>query len=164
MKNNNLKENLKLAIDSLEDSKLEKILDILNLNPKKDFNYKDIKTFEDVCQILGTTENDFNLKYSNLDLHVVSYIKLTEIYKAVNNGWVPDWSNSNQYKYYPWFVYKPNGDGSKGSGCFGFDISYYNSYYANATVGSRFCTETSDKAKYIGETFIDIYNDYLLIK
>lgn len=130
---------------------------------KPEFDYTTIKTFEDACK----KENIDPL--SLLDVSVVpkefrkallSVYKLFVIFKAINNGWTPDWSNWNQYKYYPWFEVKATKALSSG---FGFSISGYDFTDTDACVGSRLCTDASEKAKYIANQFQDEYKEFLLI-
>ena len=126
----------------------------------KEFDYRDIKTFADACEACGTTEAEFNAKFGNLglDLDTISYEKLKIVYKAINNGWTPDWTNFKEYKYYPWFEVVSSGAG----------LSYSGSSYDNAItftdVGSRLCTDKSEKAEFFGKQFKELYEDYLLVK
>ena len=83
----------------------------------------------------------------------IAFMKLKTIFKAankMNNDWKADYSNSSQYKYYPYFVWRSSG------------FRYLGTYYADAytNTGSRLCCGTSDDAKYIGKKFEDLYNDY----
>ena len=121
------------------------------------FDYKTIKTFEDACKKLNldpTKLPDVSGIPEEFTKPIIAAYKLYVIYKAINNGWVPDWSNWDQYKYYPWFKVLSSG--------FGFSHSLY--IYANTvtTVGSRLCTDTSEKAEYIGKQFEALYQEYLL--
>lgn len=124
----------------------------------KEFDYRDIKTFANACETCGTTEAEFNAKFGNLglDLDTISYEKLKIIYKAVNNGWTPDWTNSNVYKYFLWFEVVSSGAGlsASGSDC---DSTH-------TIVGSRLCTDKSEKAEFVGNQFKELYEDYLLVK
>jgi len=118
--------------------------------------YESIKTFDDACRAIGTTELEFNEKFSilGLDIDTLNYEKIKVVAKAINNCWVPDWSNRDQYKYYPWFEVLSSG--------FGFSDSYYGCTFASTGVGSRLCFESSEKAKYAGTQFIDLYKQFLL--
>ena len=123
-----------------------------------DFDYKTIRTFEDACKKLAIDPSqlpDSNGMLEELKKPIIAAYKLMVIYKAINNGWKPDWSKYDQWKYYPWFEVLSSG--------FGFSVSYY--YLANAItdVGSRLCTDTSEKAKYMAVQFEAEYKDYLLI-
>ena len=124
----------------------------------KPFDYRDIKTFADACEACGTTEAEFNAKFGNLglDLDTISYEKLKIVYKAINNGWTPDWTNFKEYKYYPWFEVVSSGPGLSSS-CSDCDNSY-------TSVGSRLCTDKSEKAEFVGNQFKELYEDYLLVK
>jgi hypothetical protein len=76
------------------------------------------------------------------------------IYKAINNEWKPDWSNWDQYKYYPLFEVLSSG--------FGFSVSGYVYGDSGSAVGSRLCTDTWEKALYIAEQFKAEYQEYFL--
>lgn len=118
---------------------------------KKD--YENIRSFEDACDKLGILPGDVFHPLDTPD--EVAYKKLKVISKAVNDGWIPDWSNSDQYKYYPWFEVLPSGLGFS-------DADYY--YSLTITyVGSRLCFETREKAEFVGTQFIDLYEDFLLL-
>jgi hypothetical protein len=117
------------------------------------FDYKNIKSFEDACKYLNI--NISELWFLNNDFvpkHIISELKLEIIYKAINNGWIPDFTN-NQYKYAPYFTVFASG------------LVYYYLYcdvnYFSASSGCRLCTYNNEIAEYIGKTFIDLYKDYL---
>jgi hypothetical protein len=80
---------------------------------------------------------------------------LKMVVKAINGDWTPDWSNSDQYKYWPYFIL---------SSGFGFSYSYYYSDHSDTTVGSRLCFETREKSNYAAQQFIDIYEQFMTIK
>ena len=119
-------------------------------------NFRDIKTFNDVCLENGTTEQFFNEQFNNLglDIDTINYEKMKLVVKTINQGWVPDWSNTNQRKWYPWFDISPSGAGFSDSG--------YRYAAAHTGVGSRLCFETEEKCKYAANQFIEIYYKYLL--
>ncbi|RPJ66847.1 MAG: hypothetical protein EHM20_17500, partial [Alphaproteobacteria bacterium] len=107
---------------------------------KKEFDYKTIRSFEDACKHLGIDSSklpDMSSVPEEFRKPVIAGYKLMIIYKAINNGWVPNWGNSNQYKYYPWFRVLSSG--------FGFSTSDYFIDYTATAVGSRLCTDSSQK-------------------
>lgn len=123
----------------------------------KKFDYKTIKTFEDACNkenIDPAHLPDVSMLLEEFRKPIIAAYKLMIIFKAINNGWVPNWNDSNQYKYYPWF-----GVLSSGSG---FSLSTYSYAFTASGVGSRLCTDTSTKALYIAEQFKQEYQDYFL--
>lgn len=110
-----------------------------------------VKTFEDACEILGI---DTQQAIPDAEEHVQAYVKLTIIARALNEGWLPDWDNSNQKKYYPWF---------KMASGFGFSVHGYDYTYANTGDGSRLCFKSVELAEYAGKQFESIYKQYLTI-
>lgn len=117
-----------------------------------------IKTFEDACAALAidpalvdrfpNTENDLLKGMKAFD-------KLLIIAEALNEGWQPDWNNSGEHKYLPWFDMRSKNVGSglglSFGGC-GYDCS-------TSAVGSRLVFRASELAKYAWEQFPEIYAD-----
>jgi hypothetical protein len=118
------------------------------------FDFKTIKTFEDACKHLGIDPCSFNDLGDEFRKPIMAAYKLMIIYKAINNGWKPDWSNDDQYKYFPWYGVLSSG--------FGFSHSDYYYTHAITYVGSRLCTDSREKALYIAEQFKAEYQDYFL--
>jgi hypothetical protein len=114
-------------------------------------DWHNIKTFGDACEAIGVEVNELFLLHDTRD--EVAFKKLKIIICAINQGWVPDWGNGNQRKWWPWFTL---------SSGFGFSDSYYNYDNANTNVGFRLCFETKEKADYAAKQFLDIYKDFLL--
>ena len=128
-----------------------------SVKPSTVFDYKTIKTFEDACKKLDIDPTKLPETSEILEEFakpIIAAYKLMIIYKAINDGWKPDWSNSDQYKYYPYFWVLSSGFGVS-------DTSYLCDSTLTA-VGSRLCTDTSQKAIYIGEQFAAEYKDYFL--
>lgn len=118
-----------------------------------------IKTFEDACSILGITPDSVTTKVHSNKLSgdakaFEAFAKLTVIARALNEGWQPDWSNSNEWKYYPWFKFKA------GSGFSAANTGYD---HTGTAVGSRLVFKTEALATYAGEQFKSIYNDFLTL-
>ena len=126
-------------------------------NKSKEFDFTTIKTFENACKKENIDPNilpDVSMIPVEFRKPIIVHYKLMIIYKAINNGWKPDWSNDNQYKYFPWFGVLSSG--------FGGSNSYFDCSYSLTTVGSRLCTDTSEKAKYIAMQFEAEYKDLFL--
>ena len=121
------------------------------------FDFRTIKSFEDACakeNVDPTALPDVSMIPEDLRKPIISAYKLMIIFLAINNGWRPDWSNSNQKKYYPWYWVLSSG--------FGFSDSAYDYVRTDSDVGSRLCTDTSEKALYIAEQFKTEYQEYFL--
>lgn len=95
--------------------------------------------------------------------HVKALIALNELF-TIAQAWnkedefEPDFSNSNQYKYFPWFVY------DNGTAGFVSAYTYYTATLTSASIGSRLCFKTPERARQFGEQFIDLWNDVLLFR
>lgn len=111
-----------------------------------------VKTFEDACNIIGIDPGKFLCPCDTKD--EAAFKKLKVIAKALNEGWQPDWTNSDQYKYYPWF------NMSSGSG---LAFVGYVRDYSHSIVGSRLCFKSANLAKYAGTQFIDLYTDFMTL-
>ena len=118
----------------------------------KDFDYKIIKCYEDAVTICPVEKE--NTLYDTDSENISALKKLHHIIKVINNGWNPDWSNKNQYKYNPYFKVSPSGSG--------FSVSGYTCDYPSTYVGSRLLTDSSEKALYLGTQFRGLYKQYLL--
>lgn len=123
------------------------------LQPKKFDSYKDIKTFEDACAAEGIDPISFREARKNLPADTYAYEQLKVISKALNGGEHMNYNDTEEYKYYPWF----NAVGSSSGFSFG-GFFYDNSY---SYVGSRLTYKTREIAKYAGEQFLEIYNQYI---
>jgi hypothetical protein len=114
-----------------------------------------IKSFADACKALKIKTNlpDVSELAPKDRKSIIAHYKLTIIARALNAGWKPDWTNWNQYKYYPWFEYKKTKSG------FGFSYSHYGSWFTVTFVGSRLCYSSRELAEYAGKIFESLYND-----
>jgi hypothetical protein len=122
-------------------------------------NIKDkVRSFEDACAVLGITTNDAfpdaHIDYLKKDIASINaYCQLIVITRALNEGWEPDWSNDDEYKYYPWFSM---------DGGFSLRSVFYDC--ASSSVGSRLCFRSEELAKYAATQFLSIYKDFFTIK
>jgi hypothetical protein len=118
---------------------------------------KKIKTFTDACKVLGLSAKslpDVSALTKEQAKSVIAHFKLVLIAEALNEGWKPNWKDSSEYKYYPWFeMDSPSG--------FRFDDVYYD--FAYSTVGSRLCFKNEALAKYAGKQFIDLYKALMVL-
>jgi len=117
-----------------------------------EFKHTDIKSFDDACIHLGISP-DVPLFGATDDDHVVAYKKLVIIARAINNGWAPNWDDTEQKKWWPWF---------RLSSGFGFAFSNFNYADTGTSVGSRLCFKTKEQSDYCATQFIDLYKQFLL--
>ena len=90
---------------------------------------------------------------------LVALNRLFTIAEAWNkaDGFVPDFSNEGQYKYYPWFVYDRDAAG------FVCASAHNTPTVAYASVGSRLCFKSSARAAQFGKQFTHLYNKVFLL-
>lgn len=91
---------------------------------------------------------------------IIAFNRLCTIAQAWNkeDDFTPDFSNRNQEKWFPWFVYSDDAAG------FVYAGTAYTASSATATFGSRLCFKTSARARQFGEQFIDLWNQVLLFR
>lgn len=111
------------------------------------------------CKFLGISDE---FAFDCADEHVKamqSLYMLVIIAQAWNkiDNFVPDYSNRDQWKYYPWFIY------DKGHAGFVFAHTANAPAHTNANFGSRLCFKSSNRARQFGEMFTELYNDFLLL-
>lgn len=124
----------------------------------------EIKTFEDACEKLGISPEEFKITYpdklgTKFGKSMQAHAKLVIIALALNDGWEPNWGDFSEYKYFPWFDFERNSTADTG-----FGFSYFVWAYSNSCtfVGARLCFKTSELAKYAGTQFTDLYRDYMV--
>lgn len=118
-------------------------------------NFQDaVKTYEDACEIIGEKPIDEqHLMDCGIGKSEIAFIKLKTIFKAankMNNNWNADYSNSNQCKYSPYFIWRSSG----------FRCDGTHRAFTCTRIGSRLCCGTHDDAEYIGKQFKELYDDY----
>jgi hypothetical protein len=124
---------------------------------KTAFDFRTIKTVENAFKKCGYDPAklpDVSMLPEKYRGTLTTAFILMVIFEAINDGWEPDFSNHDQGKYYPWPWVSSSG--------FGFSDSYCAYGYAASTVGSRLCTNTSEKALYVLNQFEDLWKDWLL--
>jgi hypothetical protein len=108
-----------------------------------------VKTLQDASNIIG---QDLNPEFFiNLRPHEIARRKIEIITEALNEGWKPNWDNSTEGKYYPWFRMSSSGSG------FAFDDFLCDD--AISDVGSRLVFKTRELAEYAGKQFVEIYKE-----
>ena len=118
---------------------------------------KQITSFEEACQQLGLDPDksipDMSAAQPKHHAALIATAKMYIIAEALNGGWIPDWSNYDEYKYFPYFE----------MASFRFGGSHCNNSSAYSTGGSRLVYRTRALADYAGQTFLDLYKDMMVI-
>lgn len=146
-------------------------MDVVEVEEKKEDN--DIeKDFEDAREKLDSfnvTSDEAAKHFDSLaqlirnanPRHIKALIALNKLFTIAEkwnkeDGFVPDFSNKNQWKYYPWFKYSKEAAG--------FVAAYTNNTasYA-AAIGSRLCFKSESRAEEFGKKYVDLYNEVFLL-
>lgn len=106
-------------------------------------------------KLAASLMNDINPK------HVKALDALNKLFTIAQvwnkgDGFVPDFSDWEQDKWFPWFVYKRDVAG------FVYAHTYSAPTSAYATVGSRLCFKTPKRAAQFGKQFVNLYNEVFL--
>ena len=101
-----------------------------------------IKTVEDAFKHLGR------------EIPTTDHEIVCGVIEALNDGWKPNWDDSDEYKYYIWWNMQ--------SSAFSVDTVDYR--YSVSGVGSRLCFRSSELAEYCANQFKDLWRKYMLIE
>lgn len=113
-----------------------------------------IKTYEDACEeLLENPINEIDMINNGFTSDEISYRKIKTITKALNEGWIPDWNNLNEKKWFPLFELSYSD--------FILETSLYYCSDASAGNGSRLCFKSDELAEYAGRQFTDLYKDFI---
>ena len=112
---------------------------------------KNVVQLNDVARLV----TDINPKHIKA---LIALNKLFTIAEAWNkeDGFVPDFSDCNQDKWFPWFKY------DKDAAMFVYAFKYNLPILGYEYFGPRLCFKTSKRAEQFGKQFIDIYNEIFL--
>jgi hypothetical protein len=107
-------------------------------------------TVADALAIAGKKLEDLINPNDSKDVNAYRVIK--EVIAVLNEEWKPDYSNSSQFKYEPYWYYKS-----------GFGLSYdvYVIWNSRSDVGVRLCYRSREVLKHGVEILKDYYNDFL---
>ena len=149
--------------DSLAEIPANYIVEVIE---GKDVN-EQITDFESAKKVIGPAEFILakeSLRFSDIEINMkhtgalIALNKLFTIAQAWNkeDGFVPDFSNLEQDKWFPWFKY------DKDTAGFVFTSAHYSSSHATAYFGARLCFKTPKRAAQFGRQFISLYNEVFL--
>ena len=114
-----------------------------------------IKTYEDALQATGRPDvPDFSALPEDMRKHFTALYKMVVIVEALNEGWKPDWNDSNERKCFPWFWMSPSS--------FAFDVSFCGLVSASAGSGSRLKLKSDELAEYCGKQFLLLWKEIIL--
>ena len=145
-------------------------LDVVEVEEKEDNDIE--KDFKDARKELEKLLNaDESLEYHIQLLqfvnnanprHIKALIALNKLFTIAEkwnkeDGFVPDFSNRNQWKYFPWFQYEDKSAG------FVYAYTANSASIAFAFFGSRLCFKSESRAEEFGKKYADLYNEVFLL-
>ena len=145
--------------EGFEIDSLDKSTGKITLREKPKDIMERIHSVEDAIRCLGSTDEEVIIlqklqQVFSDDSHPVAHQKAVVLTKAFNEGWVPDWDNNNQVKYFPWFEM---------GGSSGFRYDGYVNWDSGSAVGSRLCFKSGKLAEHAGKKFTTVYKQFMLI-
>lgn len=99
--------------------------------------------------------NDINPEHAEALIALNKLFTLAEAWNK-EDGFVPDFSDCNQDKWFPWFKYDEDAAG------FVYSSTNNATTHAYAASGSRLCFKSSERAEQFGKQFADLYNKVFL--
>ena len=149
-----IKKKIKIDTDNLEGSICDAVKNIiaeLKGKEKKDYDWKDIISYEKAVEAMPVQKEDALYEKDSKRDRACKMIR--HIIYVINKGWIADLRDSNQQKWYCWFKVASSGFRFGASLC-GYDNTH-------TIVGVRLCIENKEKADFIGNGFLPIWQDYL---
>ncbi len=132
---------------------------------------KSITTFEQALAFAGTEKEKafFANKelMESIETDEMAYKRLKVITRAINTNpetgktWTPNWNDSSETKYQPWFEIEADAERPAG---FGFSDGAYGRWHTLTLCGSRLCFESAEGYYHAMEHFRDEYLPFILIK
>lgn len=140
----------------LEEVECEEVNEVItDFESARSFLAADFYLSVDKSKLAASLMHDINPTHIEA---LVALNKLFTIAQAWNkeDNFVPDFSNEEQNKWFPWFKYDKKAAG------FVYTATYYAPALVNAAFGSRFCFKTKMRAEQFGKQFVDLYNKVFL--
>lgn len=125
-------------------------------------NYTEIKTVEAAMAAMGvpaTVTPDLNCWPKNMRQHKLAEWKLQIVIAAINEGWQPNWNDTSEYKYYPWWRIVTSESRSSGRG---LSFSADDCAYSHSDVGPRLVFKDIARVYHAAEHFKDLYEEFYL--
>lgn len=147
-----------------------------------------VKTFEDACKELGEDHKlvqQFKAIQEAIaeDKEATAYFKLGIITEALNEGWEPDFTNDDEYRYYPYLciwtkeeledkdeawkdehklqLWRGGGDSLYGANCGLASADSSDAWSdAYARISARLAHKTEELAIYSGKQFTELWTNY----
>lgn len=123
-----------------------------------------IESFEEYCQKHDVTPEDVLPDVSKVkERHRQAVLDTNKMYliaEDLNEGWEPDWNDSDEEKWIPWFDMQVDDNNPSG---FRFGDSCCDFTSTAAGGGSRLCFKTKKLSDYAGKQFEQYWKNMMVI-
>lgn len=123
-----------------------------------------IESFEVGCEKLGldpaTCRPDVSTVPEKYQRAITATFEMYIICEASREGKEPDWNDSNERKWTPWFDMEVDENNPSG---FRFDGSYYGYTDTYSAGGSRLCYRTENESDWHAKKHLEKYRDMMVI-
>jgi hypothetical protein len=124
-----------------------------------------IKTFEEACKKLKLDPaailpdvSRFPAKHQKA---ITATAKMYIVAEALNEGWEPNWNDSDEYKYFPWFDMEE--DKKNNPSGFRFVGTYFDYSVTYSAGGSRLCFKSQKLSDYCATQFVELWRDMMVL-
>lgn len=180
-------EEIKIVEPGRENDKLTKMAEEEQKKDERPITER-VKTFEDACKELGEDHKlvqQFKAIQEAIaeDKEATAYFKLGIITAALNEGWEPDFTNDDEYRYYPYLclwtkeeledkdeawkddhnlqLWLGGGTSDDGANCGRAYAASRNAWsFASAYLSARLAHKTEKLAIYSGKQFTELWTNY----
>ncbi len=123
--------------------------------------FSKIKTVKAALKKMGTSMEAIQAMFAGIPdaarrAHAINTYVLETVIEAINEGWQADWSNTNEWKYYPWWRI----EAGKVSSAVGLSYDGCGNSVTRAHVGARLVFQSVDRVKHMVQYFKPLYEAY----
>ncbi len=112
-----------------------------------------IKTIDDILQSHGITREQFENTTVGLTEDEKAYRLIKMLVETLNQGWIPNWDDSSEYKYFP--LFETSSSGFRFGGC--------DYWFSTSTVSLCLAFKSRELAEYAGKQFTELYKQFMII-
>ena len=120
--------------------------------------WKSVNNLNDIFRLAKVDRNKY-LPYPKPKNDWERFVNATPILalvaKVFNEGWIPDWDNNDEKKWFCWFDMRKGG--------FVFSYTFYGCTFTHSYCGSRLVLVDSERAKRSGVLFKQIHKDLIWV-
>lgn len=158
------KEEAKQRLTSIE-NEVKELRKIIDAPEVKGAIIDRVKTVQDACRELGVKTYGDAYRVLRMEDRVLfsdhpidqcddATMNAMLFCRALNEGWWPNWDDSNERKWFPWFRMSSSG--------LAFEDSNSYDWSSHSAVGSRLCLKTEALSDYSAKTIPAVYKKIML--